>query len=358
MKSQDQQPLVSVIVPAYNAEATLAETLASIVAQSYSKLEIVIVDDGSTDRTTVIATAFTQADPRARLLSIANGGVAIARNTGIAASSGAFVAPIDADDLWHPDYLEKLVRRMLEAPVPPAFAYAACRLLDPASNVIGSGLNAMAEGKLIYRMLYCNLVGNGSGMVIAREAIDAVGGYDPRLHAAGAQGYEDYLLQLMLASQGPACAAGEFLVGYRQSAEAMSCDVGRMAASARLARRLHRAAVPGIDAPRWLRRWIKAHGLLLAANAAAAGGRTGHAIRLLAEATLIDPLAAGVAIVGRTRSLARRRRHPAARSVNFFDIDPARPDGNMKLGDEASPGLFAKLQLQRLERIAALDRYR
>lgn len=188
MIAQDLQPLVSVIVPAYNAEATLSETLASVAAQTWRNLEIVVVDDGSTDRTRDIACLFAATDPRARVVSIPNSGVAAARNTGAASTSGPFLAPIDADDLWHPRYLETLVGMMLAAPEPPAFAYAACRVIDPSSNVIDSGLNARSEGRVVYRTLYSNLVGNGSGMVIARAAFDAVGGYDLRLHAAAARG--------------------------------------------------------------------------------------------------------------------------------------------------------------------------
>jgi hypothetical protein len=212
-------------------------------------------------------------------------------------------------------------------------------------------LNARAEGTVVYRMLYCNLVGNGSGMVIPRAAIEAAGGYDLRLHAAGCQGCEDYLLQLTLAALGPACAIGEYLVGYRQRASAMSRDISSMAASARLARKLNRAA-SAIDQPRWLRRWIKARGLLRAASAAKSGGR---AIWLVAQAALIDPVATGAAIAARIGLLARFwGRGPRSR-IHFLDVDPARPDGGKEIGRAWSPSLFGSIQINRLKRIAALD---
>ena len=95
-------PLVTAIVPAFNAAETIGETLESIARQSYRNLEILIIDDGSTDDTRRLALGFCASEGRARLLQQANGGVAAARNAGLTAATGRFVAPIDADDLWHP----------------------------------------------------------------------------------------------------------------------------------------------------------------------------------------------------------------------------------------------------------------
>src|SRR4051794_3877496 len=101
--------LVTVVVPAHNAAATLRQTLASIAAQTYRDLEIVVVDDGSTDDTSAIAAEFAHLDRRVRLVSQANAGVAAARNKGIALARGEYVAPVDADDLWEPTKIEKQV---------------------------------------------------------------------------------------------------------------------------------------------------------------------------------------------------------------------------------------------------------
>lgn len=100
MSENYSRPLVSVIVPAYNAASYLRETLESAIAQSYDNLEILVIDDGSTDETAQIASTF--GDP-VRVISTRNQGVAKARNTGIDASSGEFIALLDSDDLWKPD---------------------------------------------------------------------------------------------------------------------------------------------------------------------------------------------------------------------------------------------------------------
>jgi polysaccharide biosynthesis protein PslH len=99
-------PLVSCIVPTYNGTAYLAEALESILAQTYQRLEIIVADDGSTDDTLEIAARY---GPRVRVVVQANAGPAAARNLGVRAASGPFVAFLDQDDLWH---REKLTRQL------------------------------------------------------------------------------------------------------------------------------------------------------------------------------------------------------------------------------------------------------
>jgi glycosyltransferase involved in cell wall biosynthesis len=99
-------PLVSVIVPVYNGERFLREAIESILAQTYSPIEVIVVDDGSTDDTAEIARSFGD---RVRCIRQANAGPAVARNNGLAAATGEFVAFLDADDTWTS---EKLARQL------------------------------------------------------------------------------------------------------------------------------------------------------------------------------------------------------------------------------------------------------
>lgn len=99
-------PLISCIVPVFNGERYLAEALDSIIAQTYSTLEILIVDDGSTDGTAGVSSSYGK---KVTYIWQANAGPAAARNAGLEAAQGEFVAFLDADDLWH---LEKLSRQM------------------------------------------------------------------------------------------------------------------------------------------------------------------------------------------------------------------------------------------------------
>lgn len=101
-------PLVSCIVPVYNGERYLGETLDSIVAQTHRPIEIIVVDDGSTDRSAAVA---EECSAGVRLLRQRNAGPAAARNHGVREAVGSLVAFLDADDLWHPEKLERQVAR-------------------------------------------------------------------------------------------------------------------------------------------------------------------------------------------------------------------------------------------------------
>jgi glycosyltransferase involved in cell wall biosynthesis len=104
-------PRVTVIMPAYNLEACLADAIESVLAQNYTDYELVIVDDGSTDGTLAIARRYAEAHPsRTRVITQPNGGVAAARNTAIRAARGVIFALLDADDIWTPAYLAEQIR--------------------------------------------------------------------------------------------------------------------------------------------------------------------------------------------------------------------------------------------------------
>src|SRR5262245_60157439 len=100
-------PLVSVIIPAYNAAAWLPDCLDSVFRQTYANREIFVIDDGSTDTTPNVLRAFAG---RVQLLRQARGGIGAARNAGLARAAGEYVAFLDSDDLWRSDKLEKQVR--------------------------------------------------------------------------------------------------------------------------------------------------------------------------------------------------------------------------------------------------------
>jgi glycosyltransferase involved in cell wall biosynthesis len=108
-----EQPSISCIIPVFNGERYLREALDSIVAQTYRPLEIIVADDGSTDRTNEIVTSF---EGQVLYLKQNNAGPAAARNLGLRAASGEFVAFLDADDLWHPEKLGRQIARFQARP--------------------------------------------------------------------------------------------------------------------------------------------------------------------------------------------------------------------------------------------------
>lgn len=108
------QPLISVLIPVYNTEPYLRESLDSVLGQTYRNFEIIVVDDGSTDKSPDICTEYAAADSRIRVIHQPNGGVSAARKTGLDAAAGEYIAWVDSDDVCAPDMLEYLYKGLAE----------------------------------------------------------------------------------------------------------------------------------------------------------------------------------------------------------------------------------------------------
>jgi glycosyltransferase involved in cell wall biosynthesis len=125
-------PLVSVIIPSYNCEAYIAETIDSVLAQDYSSIELLIVDDGSTDKTQDIIQTYGH---QVRLISQRNAGVCAARNKGIQEAKGQYICLMDHDDYWYPDKISRQVRAFAEQPE-TGVVYSTFTLWHPDSSGI------------------------------------------------------------------------------------------------------------------------------------------------------------------------------------------------------------------------------
>ena len=168
MKSQK----VSIVVPVYNAEQYVAETLRSVFAQTYQNFEVIIVDDGSPDRSIDICRQFT--DPRIKIIQQSNRGLPGARNTGIRHAKGAYLAFLDADDLWLPEKLEKHIKHLESSPdIGVSFSYSA--FIDGTGKPTGIyQIPRKIDGITPEYVLCRNPVGNGSAAVIRREVFEAI----------------------------------------------------------------------------------------------------------------------------------------------------------------------------------------
>ncbi len=163
--------LVSVIVPTYNIEQYIAETIKSVLAQTYSHFELLIINDESTDRSVEICLQFN--DPRIRIISQKNRGLAGARNTGIRNAQGEYIALLDGDDLWLPEKLANHVQH-LESNPDVGVSFSRSEFIDAQGNSLGiyqmPKLKDITPGHLLCR----NPVGNGSAPVIRREVFDDI----------------------------------------------------------------------------------------------------------------------------------------------------------------------------------------
>lgn len=221
-------PLVSVIVPAFNAVDTIDATLRSVRAQTYRQLEILVVDDGSRDATASVVDQHAKDDPRIRLIRQPNGGVASARNRGIAEAKGDFVAPIDADDLWRPTKIEKEIAAMIAGGPQTGLVYSWQAEIDEQDAIISTAHSPAYEGNVFIPMLTHNIVGSGSNALMRKQAVIECGGYDASLRANGGQGCEDLMLYAQIASRYEFALVREHLCGYRRRRGSMSTDYLQM----------------------------------------------------------------------------------------------------------------------------------
>jgi glycosyltransferase involved in cell wall biosynthesis len=348
-KSSNDEPLVSVIVPAWNAEDTLLNTLRSAAAQTYRNIEIVIVDDGSTDRTAAVTAEFCAREQRARLIRQENLGRSAARNRGLRESRGPWIAPLDADDLWHETKIQKQVEAALAAPKRPGLVYCWYRDIDERGFILGSGPRWAFDGSAFKRLAYQNIL---HAVLLSRAAAEAVGGYDEALDLC-----EDVLLQLRIARDYPVAVVPEHLLGYRKRANSLSRDAEMVVRSWRQV--LARLAREGADIDPRLRRWIDAFFRKILAEGRIGRGAYGQALLLFLGAARRDPIRWGsYGLYRLTRTALRlvRGRRPKPEPAHFDAVDPAAfistdPDRIAVLDR-----LLTRLDRQRVRRLQASER--
>ena len=239
-------PYASIIVPAFNAQATVRATLTSLTAQSHADLEIIVVDDGSTDDTAVLAQQVAATDPRIKVVRQANRGLAGARNSGLAVAQGAVIGFCDATDLWMPDKLATHVAHLRAAPE-VGLSYSGAREIDGQGMATGRTLRPRLRGITPAHMFKRDPVGGCSTPVIRRAALDALG-WRPRFErqrdwifdeSVRQAGVFDCWLRLSLSTDWEIAGVPGLLTCLRAPAEGMTLDTrARLASWDRVVTRL------------------------------------------------------------------------------------------------------------------------
>jgi glycosyltransferase involved in cell wall biosynthesis len=278
---------VAVIVPAYNARATIERTVLSVLNQTYANLEVLVVDDGSTDETAILVQRLASVDPRIRLLQKENGGVISARNHGIAHASGEFIAPIDADDLWHPEKIRKQVALMRKCGTRVGLIYAWARGIDEQDRILFDITPSWFRGDVYAALIMRNFI-SSSAPLVRRHCVEEVGGYDASLAGRGATRNADFKFNLDIAERYDFDFIPEFLWGYRFLAGSMSTDMEAMLRSQKVVIRDARARHP--ELPEKLFRWARGHQHREWGLAHLGKGRLLEGARLLLAAARDDPL--------------------------------------------------------------------
>ncbi|MBS3975072.1 MAG: glycosyltransferase family 2 protein [Actinobacteria bacterium] len=217
------KPSFSILVPAYNAEVTLAETVESVCGQTFFDWELVIVDDGSTDSTPALAADLAASDPRIRVVTQANRGTGGAYNTAVRSASADLLVMLSADDLLLPEHLTSMGAHIRANPDASVFTcdgyfqYEDGRLVPQDLNDRWRGSNECTLSDLIAACFF------GIGGVFRREVFDTVGGFREELYA------EDYLFWLLALAHGYRHRyLDERLAVHRRFSAQKSADTVRM----------------------------------------------------------------------------------------------------------------------------------
>lgn len=276
------RPLVSVVIPAFNAERFIGETLDAVLRQTYHNIEVIVVDDGSTDRTAEVVRECAQRDPRIRLYLQSNLGPSETRNIAIAKSKGEFIAPLDADDIWYPEKIRKQVDCMLRFGPNTGVVYSWTAYLNEEGSLTGGFSARTDEGRVFLRLLCSNFIATGSVPLIRRSCLAEVGGYRPEF-----VGLEDKELFLRIAEKYEFRVVPEFLVGYRHVRGSTSHAYARI-------EECHKRLVSEIrrrhpEIPAMVYRWWDAVGYTFIATRSLRSRQFGTTIRYLMMATFKDP---------------------------------------------------------------------
>lgn len=207
------KPLVSIIMPAFNAEKTIAESIKSVLNQTYDNWELLVVNDGSKDDTSSIVK--TIEDDRIVMLEQLNGGVANARNNGIKNAKGKYIAFLDSDDLWIEEKLEKQIDKLLNSNYPMVYSKTLCFDCDPIKTsdcMVHVSLDFENKEKiLIYDFIAILTV------VVEKRVIDEIGNFDETL-----RGTEDWDMWIRILQKYDIAYIDDFLAKYRVSSTGLS----------------------------------------------------------------------------------------------------------------------------------------
>jgi GT2 family glycosyltransferase len=208
------EPLVTVIMPAYNQARYLPAALDSVLGQTFRDFEIVVVDDGSTDETPQILARYG-----VRCIRQENAGLPAARNTAIAAARGRWLAFLDSDDVWQPAYLATTMAALERVPEAVG-AFAAWLYIDGDGRPLDQAVRPFGgdERRLVAELDWRNAL-LPSAAVVSRAAVVACGAFDTGLAAC-----EDWDLWLRLRAHGRLLLVPEVLMLYRSHGESMTDD--------------------------------------------------------------------------------------------------------------------------------------
>lgn len=309
---------LSVVIPAFNAATTIRSAVRSALSQTVSVLEVIVVDDGSTDATAEVVAGI--GDPRVQLVSRSNGGPSAARNAGIAAARGEWIAFLDADDLWLPRYVETATAA-LTAATNPGFAYTDAYVFHAGRGQIrhGSVMDALDppppdRASFLSALLRRNFVFTSATVPVA--VLSAVGGYDESLRLS--EEY-DLWLRILVAGFDPVWMGGPLAIYRLHPAQSSRQILAMKRTAARVYHGLREEDMPSPDARKAL------------LERRAASDR---------EVAIVAGEAGAASLVRRARNALGRLRNRVGLKHSWYAQQPAEITdafGDLRLVDQAQP---------------------
>jgi glycosyltransferase involved in cell wall biosynthesis len=211
--------MISVVIPVYNGETTINDTVRSVLNQTFLDFELIVINDGSSDSTLDILGRFI--DPRVKVLSYPNSGLSASRNRGIDLAKSDYISFLDADDLWTSDKLEAQIATLLDNPE-MAVVYSWTEFIDQTGNLLGYGIRNTDTGYVFPELLEYFFIGSGSNALIRRTVFEEVGYFDETLTSA-----EDWDMFLRIASRYQFSVVPKPHIYYRITDHSMSRNVIR-----------------------------------------------------------------------------------------------------------------------------------
>lgn len=215
-------PMFSIITPAYNSAAYIAETITAVLGQTFGGFELIIADDGSTDDTIEVVRKTAGGDRRIRIVDAPHGGPASARNAALAVARGRIIALLDSDDVWTPDYLAEQLKMIERC---PGGGVVTANAINRGGDLDGRALWAATSGSRTLAVRDLILEENAVCImsVFRREVFERIGGFDPRFN-----GNEDYEFWLRAANAGFGIIQNLRPLGYyRRRSGSVSSDEAR-----------------------------------------------------------------------------------------------------------------------------------
>lgn len=227
----EQMPLISVVIPAYNAERTIKDTIQSVQQQTFSDFELIVIDNGSNDNTLKLIESIK--DQRLKVFSYSqNVRVCGARNRGTSHTTGEFIAFLDADDLWTPDKLELQLAALKQHPE-AGVAYSWTCFMDVNEQGEPASFHpspcSYFQGNVYKHLLIQNFLHSGSNTLIRKEVINAVGDFDGSLISC-----EDWDYWLRIAAQWHFVVVSKYQILYRRSPGTLSSDIEMVKAGSQM----------------------------------------------------------------------------------------------------------------------------